>query len=150
MGKSEAILCYISGAWAYFTTQSLSEQWGDDWNDAPYEQNAGAPYRYSEGDKKKGRQPWQIFKVAWEGPFETPCILPNSRFSVKMINAGAIAWLRTDQWCKNQIIIPAGTPLDRFVELIREAGGEVYIAFADCGIMTHGAKEKDEDGRTED
>lgn len=41
---SSPILCYVDRPWAYFTTQSLSEQWGDDWNDAPYEYNAGPPY----------------------------------------------------------------------------------------------------------
>lgn len=37
-------LCYVSGPFAYFTSKELSEQWGDDWNDAPYEHNAGEPY----------------------------------------------------------------------------------------------------------
>ena len=44
--KSSAglVLCYVYGPWAYFTSRPLSEQWGDDWNDAPYEHNAGEPY----------------------------------------------------------------------------------------------------------
>lgn len=37
-------LCYINGSTAYFTTLSLDDQWGDDWDDAPYEHNAGTPY----------------------------------------------------------------------------------------------------------
>ena len=37
-------LCYVAGNFAYFTTKPLSEQWGDDWDDAPYEHNAGTPY----------------------------------------------------------------------------------------------------------
>ena len=40
----EPILCYVKGPWAYFTTQPLKKQWGDDWDDAPYEHNAGEPY----------------------------------------------------------------------------------------------------------
>lgn len=40
----EPILCYIDGPWAYFTTQNLHKQWGDDWDDRPYECNAGSPY----------------------------------------------------------------------------------------------------------
>lgn len=39
-----AVLCYVSGGKAFFTTKPLSEQWGDDWNDSPYEHNAGEPY----------------------------------------------------------------------------------------------------------
>jgi hypothetical protein len=41
---SDYKLCYVSGSFAWFTTQELSKQWGDDWNDAPYEHNAGSPY----------------------------------------------------------------------------------------------------------
>lgn len=32
---TEAVLCYVDGNCAYFTTQPLDQQWGDDWNDAP-------------------------------------------------------------------------------------------------------------------
>lgn len=44
-------LCYVDkerdGATiAYFTTQPLAEAWGDDWDDAPYEHNAGTPYEW--------------------------------------------------------------------------------------------------------
>ena len=39
-----AKLCYVDQSWAFFTTKSLSDQWGDDWDDAPYEHNAGYPY----------------------------------------------------------------------------------------------------------
>ena len=34
-------LCYIENDNAYFTTNDLMKQWGDDWNDALYEHNAG-------------------------------------------------------------------------------------------------------------
>ena len=40
----EPVLCYVEGNWAYFTTKDLDKQWGDDWDDAPYEHNAGTPY----------------------------------------------------------------------------------------------------------
>ena len=82
------VLCYIEGSWAYFTTRKLSEQWGDDWDDAPYEHNAGTPNDYSDHDKKDGREPWQIVKVAWDGDFEPPCEGHlNSPWSVEQINA---------------------------------------------------------------
>jgi hypothetical protein len=42
--SAEHKLCYVKGNWAYFTSRPLSEQTGDDWNDAPYEHNAGTPY----------------------------------------------------------------------------------------------------------
>lgn len=141
--KQDAVmpcLCYVSGCWAFFTTQTLDKQWGDDWNDAPYEHNAGTPYGPTilykttgpEKDPKDwnpdGTPKWEIIKVAWEGDFETPSDgHNNSPFSVEQINAGAIAWLRASRWrsdCK--IIIPAGTPLDEFKTLIEAGGGHVY------------------------
>jgi len=124
------VLCYVDGSWAYFTTRKLSDQLGDDWNDAPYEHNAGTPYEYSEHDRKEGREPWLIIKVAWDGDFEPPCEGHcNSPWSVEQINAGAVAWLRTSRWRTGKpVIIPTGTTLERFCELIREGGGAVYLA----------------------
>ena len=122
------VLCYVDGQWAYFTTRKLSEQWGDDWNDAPYEHNAGTPYEYHDHDKKEGREPWTISKVAYDGDFETPCEgHNNSPWSVEQINAGAVAWLRTSKWNKTQAIIPAGTTMPRFCELIAQGGGRTYL-----------------------
>ena len=36
-------LCYVEGNKAWFTN-NFEKQWGDDWNDSPYECNAGYPY----------------------------------------------------------------------------------------------------------
>ena len=124
-------LCYVSGDWAYFTTQKLSEQWGDDWNDAPYEHNAGAPYAYMENDGKKGKKPWQIKKLAWEGPFETPSSeVSNSTFSVEMINDGAVPWLIRSRYRANlpMVKIMAGASIEEFKDLVAQAGGKVYEA----------------------
>ena len=120
------LLCYVDEQWAYFTTQPISQQWGDDWDDVPYEHNAGTPYDYSDHDKAKGRKPFAITKVAYDGDFDTPC---SNQYSVEMINAGTVAWLRTSQWRTGKLIaIHAGTTLERFCELIREGGGNVYVA----------------------
>lgn len=37
-------LCYVEDDRAYFTKKDLVEQWGDDWDDIPYEHNAEEPY----------------------------------------------------------------------------------------------------------
>lgn len=116
----EPVLCYIEEPWAFFTTKPLQEQWGDDWNDIPYECNSERPYEY-EGFK--------VTKVAYEGDFVTPKEGHyNSPYSVEMINRGAIAWLKSAQWRKDSplIIIPAGTTLSGFKQLIAEGGGKVY------------------------
>ena len=127
-------LCYVDGAWAYFTTQPLDKQWGDDWNDAPYEYNAGTPYEYGEHDRKQGRDPWELCKCAFDGYWDTPETEHfnnpyshfNSPYSVEAINGGAIAWLRQTHRGIN-INIPAGTTLDEFIRLIELGGGRVYL-----------------------
>lgn len=41
---AEPKLCYVASNFAYFTTLPVEDQCGDDWDDAPYEHNAGTPY----------------------------------------------------------------------------------------------------------
>lgn len=117
-------LCYVSHHWAYFTTQKLSKQWGDDWDDAPHEHNAGEPYHAS---PERGES-WEITQVAYIGPFKTPCDEHfNSPFSVEQINSGAIAWLRPEFAPPGTACIPAGTELDEFCRIIEAAGGKVFV-----------------------
>lgn len=127
---SEPVLCYVDGPWAYFTTQPLDKQWGDDWNDAPYDCNAGAPYEWREGDGDR----YEIVRVAWRGPFETP----NERIewrqreswlSVDQINAGASPWLIPyDGHAPAAAPIAAGITLGEFVQRVADAGGDVYTS----------------------
>lgn len=82
---------------AYFTPASMDEQWGDDWDDAPYEHNAGTPYDDIWVDKV--RTEIEILQV----PFAVKSYnfrLPNdfgyggnSPFAVADINHGAVAWI---------------------------------------------------------
>ena len=94
---------YIEGEkeyYAYFTDlDDLQEQWGDDWNDAPYEHNAGWPYDSIRKDEhtilkipfavvsenNNGSNHWVKF------PCDYGC--GNSPFSVEEINAGAVPWI---------------------------------------------------------
>ena len=120
-------LCYVAGPWAWFTTAPLGKQWGDDWNDAPYEHNAGDPYGWA---PHRNMEPYRLTKVAWDGPFDTPADLGgiNSRWSVAAINAGLIAWLQTSAWNPEpRVVIPAGTSLSDFKRLVCAAGGRVYV-----------------------
>jgi len=129
----QAKLCYVDGMWAVFTTQDITKQWGDDWNDAPYEHNAGFPYEWN--PLREG-SPYEIVRVAFDGPLETPCDNHlNSPYSVQDINRGAVAWLRTDHWVaeEKQAVIPAGTTLADFMECVQKAGGEVYLPTKNTG-----------------
>ncbi len=92
--------------------------------DVPYEHNAGTPYIWA---SHRDVESYELMKVAYEGPFVTPdAYHTNSPYSVEMINAGAVAWLRTEQWAKERVVIPAGTSLSEFIRKVYTAGGAVY------------------------
>jgi hypothetical protein len=132
-------LCYIKDNFAYFTTQALDKQWGDDWNDAPYEHNAGEPYSphiqyYADGRTEKipeywnedGSPTWEILKVAYDGWYmTTPADIAgsNSRYSVQNINAKMIPWLTS--WPDK--VLFAGATLDEFVAFAESCGSIVYF-----------------------
>lgn len=123
--QAEPILCYVSGHFAYFTTQALDMQWGDDWNDAPYEHNAGIPYDWQEDDEEPR---WDIIVLMWVGDFATPDEYHiNSPYSVEMINRGDVAWLRPEKWVTGGRPIPAGTTISEFKKRIKEVGGCIWV-----------------------
>ncbi len=116
------VLCYIDGPWAYFTSQPLTYQWGDDWDDAPYEHNAGPPYGPRSGEN------YEVVKLAFEGDFLRPHEGEGFvRWSVKDINAGKVAWLRPWPWSNHDVRIWAGTTMAGFIRQVRAAGGKVYL-----------------------
>jgi hypothetical protein len=118
-------LCYIKGAKAYFTTTSQEKQWGDDWNDAPYEHNAGEPYEWMPGIAAHPK-PYNLKAVYFDGtPYQTPDYTHlNSPYSVQQINRGDAPWLR-DSYGNNPPI-PAGTLYGQFINMIHRAGGQVF------------------------
>ncbi len=133
---SEPILCYYKEPWAYFTTQPLDKQTGDDWDDVPYESNAGPPYEpiswgpTREMDYTDDKPNWEIIRVALDGPFECPSSWSslNSVYSVEMINKRVVPWLQTDCYdtLGSCVQIWAGTTLEEFKRLVKEAGGHVW------------------------
>lgn len=121
MGKTYK-LCYVDGNKAYFT-DNFKKQWGDDWNDRPYEHNAEPPYTHYYEDGVE--YPITIKEVFFEIPYWNylPCDgHTNSPYSVEMINKGAVAWIATPDFC-----IPAGCSLREFKKTIKKYGGKIFI-----------------------
>lgn len=119
-------LCYVEDGFAWFTTAPLDKQWGDDWNDVPYEHNASPPYEWRE---ERGEPKYELMKLAYDhGYAETPSDIAgfNSHYSVQAINSGAVAWLVINRYGKDIKAIHAGCSLDEFIEIIKSTGGVVY------------------------
>jgi hypothetical protein len=125
-------LCYVEGSFAYFTDADPTEVYGDDWNDAPHDCNAGDPYR------DRG---WCFAKVAFDGPHDiVGTCAPTSTgegigqwgyLSVDAINRGEAPWLVVDNYSsprRCQHVIHAGVTITEFKRLIAAAGGNVYVA----------------------
>ena len=130
--SDEHRLCFVDETWAYFANVPPTEVWGDDWDDAPHDCNAGEPY------VKDGQR---LVKVAFEGPYEVVGgsfgpkqwdDLWGRWLSVEQINRGDAPWLADpgygETFPKPKATIPAGITLTDFRRRMREAGGQVYEA----------------------
>lgn len=105
----------------FFTDADLSDQWGDDWDDAPYDCNAGWPYddtHTADGNGGWIKHEHTILVLNVTISVEHAPTIPaeyggyNSSFSVEMINQGACAWMFFGKDCKP--IHAGATPLDVF------------------------------------
>lgn len=128
-------LCYVDGNWAWFTSLPLEKQWGDDWNDAPYEHNAGDPYithKNSDGVYVEHA----LVKVAWDGNFYPPCEgFTNSYWSVEQINQKDCPWFKTPSWNDSkEDALYAGATLQEFMDYAKRNDGNVFFSIRDMGI----------------
>lgn len=146
MSEPSFVLCYVDGPWAWFTTCPLDRQWGDDWNDAPYEHNAGEPYDWRPSMAEERTRPdgsvrapiveYRLMRLAWHGPLSTPeerwkCRESgsyNSPWSVQQINRGETSWLAPSCWDRpvEPVVIMAGASLIDFTQFAARAGCTVY------------------------
>src|SRR5690606_28896146 len=104
----------------------LDQQWGDDWDDAPYEHNAGDPYDWVDSLKTPR---YEIIRIYFNAPMLTPADKAwggNSNYSVEQINAGQVAWLAPEHAPKEAKPIYAGVSIAEFKRLIWLSGGDIY------------------------
>lgn len=113
-------LCYVDNNILYFT-DNFENQWGDDWNDAPYEHNAGEPYEWDDSyTEKENREHGygHLRYIAYKSDKyirEPNDRYDNSPYSVEDINKGAIAWL----YSSRAGALPAGSTMGQAVEWLK-------------------------------
>ena len=113
-------LCYVENGKAWFC-DDFEHIWGDDWNDKPYEDNAGTPY--DEWYENEQNHPIKLKTLMFETndwSLKYPCDLGS--FSVEQINKGTVAWIITDDYA-----IPAKTTYEDFIKIIEEHDGTIYV-----------------------
>ena len=119
MKKKEFRLCYVDNNIMYFT-DNFENQWGDDWNDAPYEHNAEPPYELREDEECRdgyGHIRYIGYMTSWE--IRTPNYgTINSSYSVEQINKGAVPWL----YCDDAGGLMAGATIDEAIAWLKKAG----------------------------
>ena len=126
--KKEFYLCYIDENKAYFTS-NWEKQDGDDWNDKPYECNAGDPYKYDYSAPEMGVEDGrgiypeiELKELYFEFQYWVKVPSDSGSFSVDEINRGDIAWLRGDDFN-----IHAKTTYEDFKKIVKEHGGTLYL-----------------------
>lgn len=94
----------------YFTLKDVKDSWGDDWDDAPYEHNAGVPNEYD-------------CTMVAIGVMSPSYGHVNSPYSVEDVNKGAVAWL-TDEGGRT---LYTGASLEEFISFIKKAPYGMYL-----------------------
>lgn len=115
-------LCYYDDPWLYFSPD-FKNQWGDDWDDFPYQHNAGKPY----GDYVKiaicSNDVWLISPADKYGEFAED-------YSVKEINEDNIPWLRSypdNKKDKEENCLFPGATLNEAILWLKSKEVEVYL-----------------------
>ena len=139
MSKQIFKLCYVQHGILYFT-DNFEKQWGDDWDDAPYQHNAEEPYEYADDwpeymNEHRGH-------IRYIGYVPISCDLQEAYYwnpqdiSVEEINKGTVPWL-TNGWNEKQGLY-AGATMEETTEWLKRAG-------AVFGELTKGGKKHESD-----
>lgn len=104
----------VSDMIAYFT-DNMREQWGDDWDDAPYDCNAGGPYA------NRTNVIGMEFSLPLGLKVMTPAKYNDCYWSVQDINMGAIPWIYgKNDVSKVSVHIDSGTSPKEFIKRLTE------------------------------
>jgi hypothetical protein len=121
----EPTLCFIQRPWAFFTTQPLTQQTGDRWNEGPWDcasppHSPSQPRHFRLGDEEQPM--WAIHKLAFDGNWW----VPRPYLSVRDILRHKAPWLEAKDVNRSGVQIYAGVMIPEFMEEIEKGGGRVY------------------------
>ena len=143
-------LCYVDNIndysilELYFTElDDVTKQWGDDWDDTPYEHNAEPPYEYDYSQPEQGVKDgvgiypkidiYKLFIVvrSWKVDVLTPCSgTINSRYSVEDINKRIVPWLTIVNEKENlKDFIHAGTTIKEFIKIMKKYEDDIDVYY---------------------
>lgn len=122
----------------YFTElDDVRNQWGDDWDNRPYEHNAGTPYENDYNQPEQGVKDGMgiypkidIFKVVVQGCYNilTPrSNTINSPYSVEDINKGIVPWLTIITKDDESIFVKAGSTWKETLEALKKSRDYITI-----------------------
>lgn len=141
-------LCYVDAETAFFTSGSVADAWGDDWDDAPYQHNAEIPSEPRVMSSAQGEYlpagewtpvgvpKWQILRLKYSD-LTSDVALPFEGYgqakswSVEQINKGDVPWFQV--WSHgpagSQVVdtLNAGATLLQFQSFITRHGGLVWV-----------------------
>lgn len=146
-------LCYIRSSeyldepmTLYFTEKEIKDQWGDDWNDTPYEHNAGSPYEYDYSQPEMGVKNGVgiypkilIYKIKLETTQYFPKLYTprtnclNSPYSVEDINSKKVPWITIENKDGSKVFIYAGMTVKEFLDIMKDYKDSInlYIPYND-------------------
>ena len=125
MKNKDLKLCFVESlgwdiAALYYSNKDAKDVWGDDWNDRPYEHNAGEPYM-NDGDTFEKI----IIDVGSQMQLPEDGYL-NSPYSVEDINSGAIAWIRIIEG-KHSYSLAANSTIEDLYRLAKSGDVDISI-----------------------
>ncbi len=138
MSKQIFKLCYVRHNILFFT-DNFEHQWGDDWDDAPYQYNAEEPYEYADHWPEHMNEDRGHIRYIGYVPISCDlqeAYLHHQDISVEEINKGTVPWL-TNGWNEKQGLY-AGATIDEAAKWLKRAG-------AVFGELTEGGKKHESD-----
>lgn len=118
--QAKMTLCYVHSIndcthELWFANKKPTDLWGDDWNDAPYEHNAGYPSDYTRYDKSK--VDFKRYILTGNNIISPSYNYLNSPWSVEQINKQETFWLTNGEFK-----FYAGCTIDEIVTTLKNQG----------------------------